>query len=400
MILAGLLLAYSFSEFFRHFGFPRVIGQISAGLVLGLTPLKVLFFDSTNPLILGFLANLGIILLFFYIGLHLSFKGFSKTLSKSLSVSGFKALVPLILGSWFAFAFLKIDLLSSAIVGIALSAGAQSISLDLLEELNLLKSSLGEMLVSVGVITDVFELLLTAVVLYFLNASLVSSSPVFLLASIIGFIVFLLVLRFGLISIALGFFELEEKSSTSRFMAAMVIVLFIVSVADFIGIGAFIGAISAGIILRQTIFADKAIPDWKEHDIARSIHIIAFGFLIPLFFVWIGFNTDLSLVFSDLFLVSGLVLISLIGVVGGTLAAVLINKGSFNEGLLLGFGLSPKGDIGLILGALALESGFISSHLFSAIVAMSLIVTFISSIAFKFLLVNYKTSKNNFKKKK
>ena len=151
---------------------------------------------------------------------------------------------------------------------------------------------------------------------------------------------------------------------------------------------------AAGIIVRQTIIKDKSIPNWEEHDIAKSVHVVAFGFLIPLFFVSVGLRTDLSSILSNLYLIVLFLIIAFIGTIGGTVLAVILNNGTLKEGLLLGFGLSPKGDIELIIITLALQYGIINQPIFSSLVITSLITTVISTILFKKLVLKYHLSKN------
>jgi len=186
------------------------------------------------------------------------------------------------------------------------------------------------------------------------------------------------------IPILLKFFD-REKSSTNRFMGSLIILLMIASLSEFLGVGLLIGAMIAGMMIRQTVLKDVTIPHWEEHEIARSIHMVAFGFLIPLFFVWTGVAVDLQQVVSQAGFILIITVIATVGTVGGTVLAVLLNKGSFREGLLLGWGLNPKGDIELVIATLALHAGLITSVIFTSLVIMSLVTMIISPVVFKLL---------------
>ena len=75
MILVALLLAFAISEVLkRALGIPRVVGQVGAGLILGITFFKSILFNQENLDVLSFLANLGIILMFYYVGLEINLK--------------------------------------------------------------------------------------------------------------------------------------------------------------------------------------------------------------------------------------------------------------------------------------------------------------------------------------
>ncbi|MFH1211592.1 MAG: cation:proton antiporter [Candidatus Woesearchaeota archaeon] len=81
--------------------------------------------------------------------------------------------------------------------------------------------------------------------------------------------------------------------------------------------------------------------------------------------------------------------IAVVSTVLGTTLAVMLSKGSFKEGFVVGWGLTPKGDVELVIIALALSTGIITQGIFSALVVMSLLTTIISPIIFKRLVVYY-----------
>jgi len=257
-----------------------------------------------------------------------------------------------------------------------------------LEELNLLKSRIGNLLVTAGAVDDVVELLLISVVLsVFHVATSTFTMDQFLLD--IGFFLLLMVLaKLWLVPFILKLFD-RERSSTARFTGALIIVLLIASLAEYLSIGALIGAIAAGVLIRQTMSRDITFPKWEEHDISRSIHILAFGFLIPLFFVWIGLNVKLSQVWEHAGLILVLFLIATVGTVLGSAIAVVLDRGSWKEGFILGWGLNPKGDVELVIASLALKAGLLTQSLFTALILMSLLTTIVSPIVFKRLVLKH-----------
>lgn len=389
MILVCLVLAYILSELCKRIGLPRVVGQIVSGIILGIGIFRPVMFSPENLSVLKFLADLGIILLFYYIGLQMSMSTIKKYAKESVAVSLFKGIIPLIIGFLVSKYLLKLDDISSIVVAVSLSAGAQSVSVDLLEEMKMLKTKIGTLIISAGIITDILELIILGVLFAFFKVAIKHATLLQFAMHFIIFLLFIIAARIWLVPFIFKLFD-REKSSTSRFMGSMVILLLIVSISEFLGIGALIGAFAAGVIIRQTIFKDVTIPTWEEHDIARSVHIFAFGFLIPLFFVWIGVNTEISALTTQPYLLIALILIAVISVVGATILAVKLVKGTFKEGMILGWGLSPKGDIGFIVGALALEAGVITQGLFSVLILMALTVTIVSQVTFKRLILHWK----------
>ncbi|MDP3698141.1 MAG: cation:proton antiporter, partial [Nanoarchaeota archaeon] len=373
----------------RILGIPRVVGQVGAGLILGITLFKSLLFNQENLDVLSFLANLGIILMFYYVGLEINFKVFTGNIKRSIAISFVNTTLPLIVGFAVMRYVFEFNTIISLIIGIALSVSAQSVSLGFLEELKLVKSKLGGIIISAGAVDDIIELILVSILLSFFQLTISAVPHTNLLLGLILFVITVMIARIWFIPYTLKFFD-REKSSTARFTGALLIVFLIASLSELFGLGFLIGAMVAGMIVRQTIFKDVHIPDWEEHDIARSIHIIAFGFLVPLFYVWVGLNTDISTIGANLFFVIILIVIALFGTVGGSTLAVMFSGGSFREGLMIGWGLTPKGDIELAIATLALTAGIITPAIFTALVVMALVTTLISPLVFKYLVITSK----------
>ncbi|MEK6939788.1 MAG: cation:proton antiporter [Nanoarchaeota archaeon] len=386
MILVALLLAFTISEVLKRIlGIPRVIGQVGAGIMLGITVFRSFLFNQENLDVLSFLANLGIILLFYYVGLETNLSVFKKNIKKSLSISLVNTTLPFLLGFVVMKFVFEFNTIISLIIGVALSVSAQSITIGMLEELKLVKSRLGETIISAGAVDDLIELVLVSILLSFFQLTITDVPRLNLFLGLVLFMVLIAAARLWFIPYTIKFFD-REKSSTARFTGSLLIVLLIASLSELLGLGSIIGAMIAGIIVRQTIFKDVHIPDWEEHDIAKSIHIVAFGFLIPLFFIWVGLNTDISTISANVFFVVILIIIALLGTVGGTTIALLLNKGTFREGMIIGWGLTPKGDVELGIATLALKAGIITPAIFTALVVMALFTTLISPLMFKYLV--------------
>ena len=380
-LLIVLVLSFILGEFAKFIKLPHVIGHISAGLLLTIPAIHAALFNDTNLAVIEFLANLGIILLFYYVGLEMNITVLQKYARPSVLLSILKTIIPLALGFAVMRYLFNHDPLTSLVVGIVVSTSAQSVSISLLEELGQLRSRIGTLLLSIGVVTDIFELLILSVVLAIFQ--LVDQSIALILFKIFAFILVIILARLYIIPRTLKLVS-KEGNSTSRFMGALILLLAIASIAELFGIGALTGAVVAGLIIGHTILRDVELPNWEEHDIARSIHIIGFGFLIPIFFAWIGLNTHLSFKSAE----QSIILLA-ISIAGILLAAILGGKLTHlrsKDSLALGWGLLAKGDIGFVLSALALELGILKPDLFSAIVIMSISATLISPLMFSYSL--------------
>ena len=387
-ILVCLVIAYFFGELLHKLKIPRVVGQVGAGLFLSIGVIKDILFTDESLKTLSFLAHLGIILLFYYVGLEVNFKTVLKTARNSITISLFNTILPLLLGFGLSYFILKLGLIPSLVIGMTLPTAALSISINQLEELRMLKTKIGTLLLSVGMFNDVLQIIIIAVIFSLIQVGTSQSGLLTLFLDMLIFILVVVAARLWFIPSILAFFD-KEHSSTARFTASMIIVLLVASLSEVLGLGLIIGALIAGVIVRQTIFKDHLLSSWQEHDIARSVHILAFGFLIPLFFLWTGLSVDFSLVFKETGLILFLAFLSIFGNVAGVMIPMLFTKGSWQEGLLLGIGLSPKGDVELAVAALALEAALISQSLFAVLVMMSVLTTIISPILFRVLAKRY-----------
>ena len=389
VILVALALAFFLSELFRYFSLPRVIGQILAGVILGIPVIRETMFTGEVNSAFSLLTSMGILLLFFFIGLEISPRQFKKNFKESSLIAVFNTVIPLIAGFLAGHFMFGLSIMASLIIGICLSVSSQAISLDILEELKLIKSKIGNLIISAGTVDDVFELLLVSVLLVAFHSTALGENSLQKLAlDIFAFVLIIIIFRFSLIPIALRIFE-KEKSKSTLFMGALIIVLLMAYVSEVAGVGSLIGALVAGILVRQTLLNEIDRKPWRMNEISHSIHIISFGFLIPIFFVNVGLKTDFSLISSNIPLILVLLFIDIFGTVLGTIIGVMISKGTFREGVTVGFGVVPKGDTELAIATIALGAGIISVGIFTAIITIDLIATFIAPIVFKFMVNKY-----------
>lgn len=383
VLLVSLALAYTLSEILRYFNLPRVVGQILAGIILGFPVIKGYFFSGDAISAFYFISNIGIILLFFFVGLEIDLKKFRKNYKKASFISAFNTLIPLTVGFFVSKYLFHFNNITSLILGISLSVSSQAISLDILEELNMLKTKIGNLIVTSGTVDDVFELILISFLLILFHATLIGQTSFLKLGlDILSFILMVIIFRISLVPTVLKIFE-NDKSQANFFTGALIIVLLLAYMSELIGIGSLLGALIAGMLIRQTLLSGEDRKPWRRNAISHSIHIISFGFLIPIFFVSVGLNTDIFAISSNLPLVIVLILINFIGTIGGTVIGVLLGKGTLEEGLIVGWGVSPKGDTELVIATLALNGGLISVDIYTAIITVALVSTFVAPIVFK-----------------
>jgi len=375
-----LTVAYFFSEACRLVRLPRVIGQIGTGIILGLPLIKERLLTPVSMDALSSIANIGFVLLLFFAGLETNFTSFMRNIKLGASISIFKTLIPFLLG-FFISSLFGFNTTVSLIVGVVLSVSAAAVSIDVLEELNLLKTKFSSTLISVNAVNDVIEFFVIAIVLALGNLGKMKYGLYELFFEIALFIVLVIIFKSFIIPFILKTVE-KEKSATSLFYGSIIIALLMATLSDVLGLGSLIGALLAGIIVRKILLSGKERRPWEEHSIAKMIHTITFGFFAPLFFVYVGLNANIYQNFNIPFSVM-ITLFALLGTLLGTIFGNFIIKGGYKEGALMGWGLGTKGDTDLIIAAIALQNGLINPAIFTAIVFMSLSTTVISAVIFR-----------------
>ena len=380
VVLVALVLAYIFSEGAKRLRLPRVIGHLAAGFALSLPLIKERLFTLENSAIFSFFADMGLILLFYFIGLEINLHALKKEWKISSLVALFVTAIPLGLGFVVMRYVFDLPVVAAAIVGLALSVSAVGVSADILEELRLLKTRIASLIIGAGAVGDIVQFSLLAVLLVFVHMS-EQSSILYLIGGVLAFLALVVVLRFVIVPFAIRQFE-RQHSQTGMFMGSLIIVMLIAYLAEVFRIGSLIGALIAGMIVRQVLLNPKEHKPWEEHALAKSIHVISFGLLVPLFFVWIGVNTSFSGVVENLGLIVTMIVLNIGSALVGAIAGVVAGGGSVREGVVVGWGTLPKGDAELIIATLGISAGLISSEVFSAIVVGAFVVTIIATVVF------------------
>lgn len=391
-ILVAVGIAFLFKEAFRRVGIPRTVGEVLAGIVLTVPFLHQIFFSDATRSVFSTLSDIGMILLFFFVGLKIDLGSAKKNFREAFAVSLASTIVLFFAGVAVSVFLLNLSIVQAAIVGIALAVSGVALSVDFLEEMGLLKTHVANIIVTAGAIADIIQFVLIGVIFTLLNTALGQTTLLIFFVQVFIFSVFVVGFKLLVVPWALKFFA-REKSEPSIFAGGIMITLSMAVLAEFAGLGSFMGALIAGLIVRRALRDEQReenpaehVAVWERHILTKSIHTIGFGFLVPLVFVWVGMNVDLSFLISEIPVMLLLVFIAFSGMLFGSVAGVIFSKGSLKEGILIGLGVSPKGDIELVIATLALSKGIISQNIFAPLVGMAIITTLVAPLLFKFLL--------------
>lgn len=405
-VLLSLVVVYLASkiggELSKAINLPPVLGELVGGVIVGVSALHLLVFpesgasasDSVLMTVLQFIGNLspeavndvfqsqseaisilaelGVIILLFEIGLESDLRELQKVGYQAAIVAVVGVAAPFAMGTVGAMLLFGISAIPAIFAGAALTATSIGITSKVLSELGQLKSKEGQIIVGAAVIDDVLGIIVLAVVVGLAKTGTVDVLNVLYL--IISATIFLL----G--SIFLGkffnksFVALSERLQTrgNLVIPALTFAFLMAFLANAIHLEAILGAFAAGLVLDET---DKR----KELD--QQIIPIA-DILVPIFFVTVGAKADLSVLNpfiaenrEGLIIASFLILVAIIGkvVTGWTVTG----QSNINR-LAIGIGMIPRGEVGLVFAGIGSASGVLSKPLEAAIIVMVILTTFLA----------------------
>ena len=367
-----LIVTFAMGLLFKRIGLPTVVGQILAGILLGIPFLKGILFDTESSLVIvDFLAYLGIIFLLFLAGLEIDVEKIRETSRESLMISMSSALVPFSLG--FAFMMLvfpSYGWLTALVFGGAMMVTSEATKVKVLMDLNSLNTHLGAIMLAAGAIDDIFEVLFLALV-----AVIGRGGGLIELAAIPVEIVIFVVIAFVFFKFASKIFRYLDRNGgnqTEIFSLVVIFIMVLAALSEGLGIGYLIGAITGGFILQ---IAMRSIHERHRKDMVKVTELIALGFIVPFFFANVGINFDYDTLFTSIGLLVATVAIAFSGKILGCLLTKPFSRLTWKQLYYTGWAMNSRGAAELVIALAAKQFGLIPLEVFSALVAMSLITT-------------------------
>jgi Kef-type K+ transport system membrane component KefB len=369
-------------------GQPLVIGEIIAGIVLGPSLLgwfwpgvnKFLFPPDSLPSI-EVLSQLGLILFMFIIGLELDVHLLKDKAHTALVVSHASIILPFAGGVTLAYFLYQtwapthISFLAfSLFMGIAMSITAFPVLARILQERGLTQSTIGVLALTSAAAGDVSAWCILALVIAVVQAGTVTSAVFTVLLSMLYVFAMLILVRPLLRHLASRSASAGSLSRTFTVIAFVVLFLSAFT-TEVIGIHALFGAFLAGVVMPAQVDFRKMLAD-KIEDVSLVI-------LLPLFFASTGLKTQIGLLNdTSAWLICGLIsLVAVIGKVGGSLLAARFTGQSWSESLALGALMNTRGLMELIVLTIGYDLGVLSPKIFTMMVLMALVTTFMTSPA-------------------
>lgn len=330
------------------------MGELLVGVIIG--PFAFGFVEYSDSLVT--FAELGVIILLFYIGLETNIAMLKRYLVPSLVAAVAGALLPLGLGYYGAL-LLGLGQGEALFLGTVLTATSIGITTRMLSDLDRLRTKEGMTILGAGVVDDVIAIILLSVVVSALAGKFTFLGLVPVLAK---------TTVFWTAAIVVGVYGLSRILDRLRIgTEALMLLLLAIGFAGAyvsaqLGLSSAIGAFAIGLALSKMI---------KSNEIVKTMQPI-FLFFVPIFFVSIGMLIDPRAFVSSLvpgLLITGLAVLGKVLGCGGTL---LLARYSAREALTVGVGMIPRGEVGLIIAGIGLASGLIDAQAYLiAVMAVS-----------------------------
>lgn len=413
--IAVILIMAKLSSLVEKFGQPSVLGELIIGVIMGnLVLLGLHIFEPIkyDPII-AFLSELGVVILLFQIGLESNINKMKQVGLRAFFVACVGVITPFVLGTYFVGPILLPGLTSNAylFLGAALTATSVGITARVFQDLKKLQTPEAQIVLGAAVIDDVLGLIILAVVSAIATLGAISIGMIsWISAKAILFLVFSIVAG-QLLAPRLGkMFAKIQTGVGMKFSLAISFGLVFAYLAQKIGLAPIVGAFAAGLVLDPihfSYFKDSHVIEDVKHAVAeldkdtkgkieriivshseRHIEdlIQPLGlFLVPIFFVVTGMNVKLETMFDLPILLTalGITLLAFISkIISGSVAGK-VNK------YIVGFGMVPRGEVGLIFAMIGKSLNVIDDRIFSIIIIMVILTTLLTPPILTILLRRY-----------
>jgi Kef-type K+ transport system membrane component KefB len=410
IVLAGVLLSLVVIYFAAKLGgelcarinLPSVLGELIGGVIVGVSVLHLVVFpdgdtQEVNSLIMrilettaglqpetvldifqveseviSVLAEMGVIILLFEIGLESDLKELLRVGPQAAVVAVVGVAVPFAAGSIGLITIFGVPTIPAVFAGAALTATSIGITAKVLAELQRLSSREGQIIIGAAVLDDVLGIIVLAVVASLAKTGEIAVSNIIYL--ITGAAVFLIgsILLGRLLSPLFVALVNQMQTRGQLLLSSLIFTFFLAYVGAVIQLEAILGAFAAGLILAETE---------KRQELAEQVIPVA-DILVPIFFVTVGARTDVSVLNpfnpdnrEGLIIAAFLIVVAILGKVVTGLS--VFGQPGINR-LAIGVGMIPRGEVGLVFVGVGSATGTLSKPLEAAIIVMVILTTFLA----------------------
>lgn len=385
-LLVILLAAKLFAELFSRLSIPSVLGEVLAGIVVGPSVLGFISASETLQLI----AEIGILLLLFEVGLETDVGQLVKEGVRSTLVAVTGVILPGALGYWVSAHWFGMEVIPSLFVGGTIVATSIGITVRVLKDLNQHNSRMARIVLGAAVLDDVIGVVVLAVLYDFAVKGTVS---IIATVKILLFISSFLLIAPVMAKLLVPLMAKASSSSRTKGMIPTIIISLILGLAAIshaVGAPEILGSFAAGIALARRFFLPLgASIDHYSHQLAERIEesmTPIIDLFVPVFFVMVGVSINLKVIdlhSSTFWSFAGVLTVA---AVVSKMASGIWAQGGFREKLSTGIAMVPRGEVGLIFAEVGKKSGIFDDSAYAGVVFVVALTTLLAPIAMRFAM--------------
>ena len=361
-VLVVLVCAKAAAEISERIRLPAVAGEIVAGVLIGPSVLGLVGHDE----VLRILGELGVLLLLLDVGLHMNVRELAAVGRSAMAVAVVGVVVPFA-GGYGAAAAMGLDGHAPLFLGAALTATSVGVTARVLGDLRALASVEARTVLGAAVADDVLGLVVLAVVVRVSTSGGVEVLGVLGIAALaVAFLVVATGVGTQLVPRLMALVGTRARAPGTLLAIALALTLAFAEAARLSGLAPIVGAFVAGICLAGTRHAGEL-----RRDLLPLGHVF-----VPVFFLQIGIDADVAAFARPDVL--GLAAVLFAVAVLGKLACAAGLLGSRADRLTVGFGMIPRGEVGLIFAAAGLRSGVLTEDTYGALLLVILLTTVVA----------------------
>ena len=383
------------SSLFVKYKQPEVLGELIAGVLLGILGLIPLYGELGYDFF-HLLSEVGVAILLFEIGLETDLDDLINVGLPSLIVGIIGVVAPFGLGYFTVYTLADLNFVSfgsetaqfltALTIGATLTATSVGITARVLSELGKLKSTEAKVVLGAAVIDDVLGLIILAVISGIISTSSISGTSdisissteiLIISAKAFGFLI-LAILLGNLFTKKLFIFIYNLKARGSLLLGALAYTFIFAYLAQFAGLAPIIGAFAAGLLLAKT----------NQKDLIEDRLKPVADVFIPIFFIMVGSAVDITafnpFIKENIAVIILALVLFVVAIIGKVISGIGAYKLNVNK-LVIGIGMIPRGEVGLIFASMGLVSGVLTKSEYSALTIMVMLTTVIAPpLVYKF----------------
>ena len=385
-IIVIIVVAKVFAAIFRRIGQPPVMGEMVAGIALGPSVLGLLspqissfLFPAPSLPTLGVLSQIGVVLFMFIVGMEVDLNHLREKASSALMVSHASIVVPFLLG-----AALSLTLFSTLatpnstftpfalFMGIAMSITAFPVLARIIKDRQLTNSPLATTALACAAVDDVSAWCILAVVMAIAKATGLAGALVTIGLTAVFILVMLLLVKPQLERIV-GNRIADARYSRRLLASALAFALASAWVTETLGIHALFGGFLAGLVMPS----DRGVQRFFE----EKIEVFSSTFLLPLFFVFTGLRTKVTLLNDrwSLMVCLAIIAVAIVGKLGASMLMARWTRMSWRDSFAIGALMNTRGLVELVVLNIGYDLGILSDRIFVMMVIMALTTTFMTA---------------------